>query len=192
MSVTAAVEREFPPSSMHDGARARFLAKVAPVDDDTSCWEWRGYRESELRHGLRRSLAYGVFTMGRGQLRKAHRVAWEMANARAIPPALVVMHRCDNAACVRPSHLAIGTHADNNADMDAKGRRVLPPRLRGEEKVKQHKVREVDIPTIRALHAAKELTTAQIAARYGVSRSLISLIGTRRVWAHVPDAPGVA
>jgi hypothetical protein len=34
----------------------------------------------------------------------------------------VVMHLCDNAACFRYDHLAIGTNADNARDMANKGR----------------------------------------------------------------------
>ncbi len=34
----------------------------------------------------------------------------------------VAMHSCDNCKCVEPSHLRIGTYADNTADMMAKGR----------------------------------------------------------------------
>jgi len=34
----------------------------------------------------------------------------------------IVRHLCDNPACFRYDHLAIGTQADNLADMAAKGR----------------------------------------------------------------------
>ncbi|MHB1172823.1 MAG: HNH endonuclease signature motif containing protein [Lacisediminihabitans sp.] len=50
-----------------------------------------------------------------------HRLAWQDANG-PIPDGMLVCHRCDNPACYHLPHLFLGTYADNNRDMVAKGR----------------------------------------------------------------------
>jgi len=78
------------------------------------CWLWQGATQRD---------GYGLFRVD-GRRRVAHRIALELYTGVPIPVDKFVCHHCDNPPCVRPSHLFIGTAADNVADMVAKGRLV--------------------------------------------------------------------
>ena len=93
----------------------RFWAKVDRSDPD-GCWTWTG--------SIRRD-GYGQFCLGVGRHMSAHRFAYSH-EVGPIPPGMFVCHRCDNKKCVNPSHLFVGTRADNMKDMADKGRAWNP------------------------------------------------------------------
>lgn len=51
-----------------------------------------------------------------------HRLAWIERHGPIPPDTPFALHRCDNPPCFADGHLFLGTHADNAADRNAKGR----------------------------------------------------------------------
>src|SRR5262252_389700 len=76
------------------------------------CWIWNATRPQ---------LQIGSRWQGTRQKVKAPRYAWERWMG-SIPAGADVCHECDNPRCVRPSHLWLGTHSENNRDHCFKGR----------------------------------------------------------------------
>lgn len=131
------------------------------------CMEWIGTKNPQ---------GYGQITIGKRSFR-AHRVAWIVANGRAIPSGLVVMHSCDNPGCINPAHLSVGTTRDNVADRDTKGRmRPLRGVENGFSKLSEDQVREI---------RSSEGTLRACAERFGVHLSLIWLVRKRKIWTHI-------
>jgi hypothetical protein len=79
------------------------------------CWGWEG--STRMGYGM---LSYPV-APGKRSTVGAHRVSYYL-HYGVDPGKLFVCHKCDNPICTRPDHLFLGTAADNNADMWAKGR----------------------------------------------------------------------
>ena len=80
------------------GDRLRELS----TDSPSGCRVWTGSLDT---HG------YGQINV-EGEIRRAHRAAWELANGR--PSAgNVIDHKCGNRACLNLDHLREVTHAEN-------------------------------------------------------------------------------
>ncbi len=125
----------------------------------TPCWEWVGSRMWQ---------GYGNFSrLGRSSCMRAHRASWEL-HVGPVPDGLFVLHRCDNRGCVAPHHLFLGTAADNTADMMSKGRDGLSKMTDDEKREALCKL------------AAGE-SALEVAAMYGVSRSLMYKLKNKRV-----------
>lgn len=105
---------------MHPASVLRRLEAYTIPEPMTGCWLcWCGNSK----------LGYSRLANGRGVHLRGHRVAWEVANGRKLSPKEEVCHRCDTPACVNPDHLFVGTHKDNMADRDRKGRGNQPREL---------------------------------------------------------------
>jgi hypothetical protein len=95
------------------------IAFYTPTDMDTdACWPWSGYI-GDKRYGR---------LMYKGRLLLAHRETWQIANERKLSPAEIVRHSCDNPPCVNPTHLLVGSAADNSRDMVERGRSAFGER----------------------------------------------------------------
>ena len=64
---------------------------------------------------------YGQLSVN-GEKVLVHRLAWSLANNRPVPDGQHILHSCDNPPCCEPTHLRLGTAADNAADRATKGR----------------------------------------------------------------------
>jgi hypothetical protein len=148
-------------------ATDRFWEKVAKGEPG-SCWEWQGSRDE---------LGYGFFRVRSNEtMRKAHRVAWELTYG-PIPPGQQVCHRCDNPPCCNPADLFLGTHADNMADRNHKGRSTKGRIAHcGEHSGRAAKLTLVDVQDITRSYAAGGISQRELGIRYGVSQTQIGRI----------------
>ena len=158
----------------------RFWNYIRKAD---KCWLWTGAVQNS---------GYGYMNNQQHRKQTVHRISWEL-NYGSIPRHKLVCHHCDNKLCVRPSHLFIGTQADNLSDMVYKGRSLLGERhwshlhpdwvTRG-TKHGNAKLNPLFVKTIRRLNRAG-FTYKELGARFGVSPTNIGAVVRRLTWRHV-------
>lgn len=113
----------------------------------TDCWEWTGGFSGP---------GYGWFRDG-----YAHRWSYEHFKGE-IEDGKCILHQCDNRKCVNPTHLTMGSKADNNKEA-----------LQRNPKASGRKLQETDLPKIVERMNAGELLK-DIAKDFGMNWKCVS------------------
>lgn len=154
--------------------RDRFWIHVTILGED-DCWNWNGSKDKD---------GYGNVWKNDISL-KAHRVSFFLANGYL--PDNLVLHSCDNRACVNPKHLHSGSQSQNIKECLDRGRwRGFPNGSVGKNNG-HSKVTEDDVVRIRQIYSEGKLTMKQIGSMFGLSQSGVFNV-IRRRWKHVPEA----
>lgn len=138
----------------------QFWERVRRGPDE--CWPWTDTTDH-------RSTSINGKVMG------VHVWAWTLTHGD--PGGRFVCHRCDNPPCCNPSHLFLGTPAENSADMKGKGRARTGQRRRA---LTDEQVREV-----RRLYAEGDLSTHELAPMFGVSAMTVWKIAVGKSYCDV-------
>ena len=96
------------------------------------------------------------------------------------------MHASDTPLCCNPTHVSPATQRENMADCKAKGRLNLSGFNRRGEQHGQAKLHDADVLAIRAVLDSHSASQRALARKFHVDHKLISLIGKRKIWRHLP------
>jgi HNH endonuclease len=151
----------------------RFWRFVAKSD---GCWLWTGKSVNTKGYGQLGALG-GKGTKGI----TAHRLSYTIHKGE-IPEGMVVMHSCDNPACVNPDHLSVGTQSQNILEAIAKGRKVLPklPHPSGAD----HPFSKLTEENVREIRSSPVMDTV-FAKRFGVAPSTVRRARIGLAWGNL-------
>lgn len=142
--------------NQRERARRYIEQRSIPVPE-AGCWMWLPSLYSS---------GYGQAVF-EGKHWVASRLSHEAYNG-IIPVGLFVQHSCDSPWCVAPSHLSVGTDVSNMIDKQRKGRAA----------------RKLTADQVQAIFDDQD-EHKRIAARYGVTRSMVAKIKQGSNWTHV-------
>lgn len=116
-----------------------------------------------------------------------------LLNVGPIPGGLWVLHHCDNPPCVNPSHLFLGTSAENAADRNAKGRqskgksagdalrRAFAEHPEAVPRGERHGMSKLTSTQVHELRGSTE-HPAEAARRLGVSEAAVRFARSGATW----------
>lgn len=148
----------------------------------SGCLEWTGTK----RGGYGRIIV-GSRRDGTRRSATTHRLSYELAYG-SIPDGMEVCHKCDNPSCVNPSHLFLGSRADNVADRESKRRNITKT---GEEQPRAKLTKKI-VKDARWERAFKGTSYQALANRYGVAKKTMMNAVSGTTWkcvTYMPEPP---
>jgi len=121
---------------------------------------------------------YGVLRVN-GRMKGAHVFAWEREHG-PLSDGDIVCHTCDRPACCNVDHLFVSDNFGNMRDMAAKGR--TGGCARTGERNYNAKLCSEDAPRIRDIWRIGGHPQTAIAAHFGVSQMIVSLVVRGKLW----------
>lgn len=144
----------------------RFWCKVDKRGED-DCWPWIGANNGKEMRGV---------IWFEGKRHKAPRISLLLAGFN-LNDDEKALHTCDNANCVNPKHLYVGTQSQNVQDSINRKRHIAP---KG-EKSGAAKLTASQVKDIRRRCDAGEQKKA-MAEEFGLSYSALKSIAYRKTW----------
>lgn len=150
----------------HPRMTAHVSQNYMPIPE-TGCWLWLGSWDQKK---------YGRLASSGRRRVIVSRLFYE-AYYGPIPAGMFICHKCDTPPCCNPDHLFAGTNLENARDMAQKNRaRKATGEFNSAAKLTEGQVAEI---------RADRRFQREIAVTYGISRSLVSMIKNRKLWAHI-------
>lgn len=123
------------------------------------CWLWSGAQNGS---------GYGQLRID-GECLLSTRIVWGLTHGEMPPDDLAILHSCNNPPCCNPSHLRVGTLAQNAHDMHEAGNGNT------------QKLSADDVTAIRRM-LVEGLKTKTIADRFGVTNATVRMIARGKSW----------
>lgn len=153
----------------------RFWLKVDQSGGPDSCWPWLAGKFNDGYGSFSVQVGDGIHTE-----RRAHVVAWELANEKPMPDGMLGCHTCDNPPCCNPSHVFPGTPLTNAQDRDAKGRGIP----KGRKRITKPHLTKSQIRDMRQRRDDGE-TRLSLSIAFGVSEKQVTRVVSHKSWRNV-------
>lgn len=147
---------------------AKFWLKV-DKEGKNGCWNWTG-----ANTGKGVGYGHGRFSFKGKPMTATHYMLKHIMNI-GIPKGRVVLHSCDNTACVNPEHLTVGTQSENIKDSYLRNRKKRTGVV--------VKLTEAAVNSI--IKNKGTITVANLAKKYSVTEKTIYRVYSGATWSHI-------